>query len=469
MEIRDKSLYDSAALGSFAAEREKILKEEESGLKKFDTFKSGGEESMRVMGSDAADMKRILDAFNAEKKPLPHSSLELDGHLIPANTGKIKHMCLTSGNLGGIKENYINAFKTFVTKMPQAKFTVLTSTRTDQRELQDLVSGWKEEGILKNPERINVVDSGYNYSIWAQDSALVVGNKLVEQDRKWFPGGGDSMTAQEIARVNPEIDYKRLEGIFIDGGNHLATQDKVFVGTDAIAFASSDMKKYPAKYEKITADMGIKTDETMQPEDLAKLMMDKAFPHQKMTIVGYQGRQPAFHIDMAITPLGKPDPETGKPVMLVGDPSMAIGILEDIKTESPGKYERYEKEVASKTGGYPQNPLDYMVENLKDDTSLQENFDALAKGFEKEGYKVDRVPYLGSSQLRGAPWITYNNAVIDGDNVFIPNFAIPELDDVGNGTYKKYGYNPQPIDMTAISSLQGAINCITKVVEREYA
>jgi hypothetical protein len=215
--------------------------------------------------------------------------------------------------------------------------------------------------------------------------------------------------------------------------------------------------------------MGIKTDETMQPEDLAKLMMDKAFPHQKMTIVGYQGRQPAFHIDMAITPLGKPDPETGKPVMLVGDPSMAIGILEDIKTESPGKYERYEKEVASKTGGYPQNPLDYMVENLKDDTSLQENFDALAKGFEKEGYKVDRVPYLGSSQLRGAPWITYNNAVIDGDNVFIPNFAIPELDDVGNGTYKKYGYNPQPIDMTAISSLQGAINCITKVVEREYA
>jgi hypothetical protein len=45
---------------------------------------------------------------------------------------------------------------------------------------------------------------------------------------------------------------------------------------------------------------------------------------------------------MAMTPLGKPDPETGKAVITIGDPSMATGILTDIK-DNPDKYAKYEK------------------------------------------------------------------------------------------------------------------------------
>ncbi len=93
----------------------------------------------------------------------------------------------------------------------------------------------------------------------------------------------------------------------------------------------------------------------------------------------------------------------------------------------------------------------------------------MTKGLESQGYKVERLPYLGSSSLRNTPWITYNNGVVDGDNFFIPNFGIKEMDDMANGVYKKYGLNPIPVDMNAISSLQGAINCITKVIERDYS
>lgn len=123
---------------------------------------------------------------------------------------------------------------------------------------------------------------------------------------------------------------------------------------------------------------------------------------------------------------------------------------------------------SEKLGLGTDNPLDAMININKNDSELKEGLDELVKKLKLEGYKVERVPYLGKSSLDDAPWITYNNSVIDGDNIFIPNFDIPVLDDYSNEVYKKYGYNPVTIDMTRISSLSGAINCITKVVEREY-
>jgi hypothetical protein len=259
-----------------------------------------------------------------------------------------------------------------------------------------------------------------------------------------------------------------MEGIYIDGGNQLATNDKLYVGSDAIAFMISNMNSYPKKYNKITCELKIEGADKISKEELAKLMLDRTFPHQKVIIVGYQGEQPAFHIDMAMTPLGKPDPQTGKAVITVGDPSMATDILTDIKKNNPEKYAKYEEEIKKKISRAPSHPLDHLMNTVNREPELQTKFDAIARGFEHAGYKIERVPYLGSTATRGVPWITYNNSVIDGDNIFIPNFGIPELDEPSNNLYKKYGYTPVPLDMTAISSLQGAINCITKVIERQY-
>ncbi|MEQ8172908.1 MAG: hypothetical protein ABRQ38_28755 [Candidatus Eremiobacterota bacterium] len=352
--------------------------------------------------------------------------------------------------------------------MPSAKFTILTSGKGDKEKIQNLVNQWAKDGIVSNPERVQISASNNAFSIWAQDSTLVVGNNVVEQDRMWFPGSGDGAVASELAKINPEVKYKKMEGIFIDGGNQLATDDTVFVGSDAVAFAIKDMKSYPSKYDKITGDLKIDNVKSLGQEELVKTMMDRTFPHQKVVVIGYKGEQPAFHIDMAMTPLDKVDPETGKKVITVGDPSMALNILKDIKEKEPEKFASYEKSLSEKLHGWTRKPLQGLFEHLKDDKALQENFDAVAKGLEDSGYKIERVPYLGSSSLRYHPWITYNNSVVDGNNIFIPNFGIPELDSVGNGVYEKYGYDMVPIDMTAISSLQGAINCITKVIERDY-
>ena len=499
MKINNQN-HEGMHIGKLSEQRDKILKEvcldkdkmdsfmkDENGkeekisikldMNKLNILKSSGSErdsgegtSHKEISVDFGDIKgtltRVMQRFNAKDGTV--SSLDMDGYMIPANEGHISHMCLTYGLYHNVKENYLEAIKTFVSKMPSAKFTVLTTNESDREELKSYIEKLAKEQIITNPERVNIVNSEENLSIWAQDSALVVGNRVIEQDRIGFPGAGDKTVAEQVAKANRGVKYDKMEGIYIDGGNQLATDDKLFVGADAIAFMVNNMKSYPKKYNKIISELKIEGADKISKEELAKLMLDRTFPHQKVIIVGYQGEQPAFHIDMAMTPLGKPDPETGKAVITVGDPSMATGILTDIKKNNPEKYAKYEEEIKKKISRAPGHPLDHLMNTVNRDSGLQTKFDAIARGFEEAGYKIERVPYLGSTSTRGVPWITYNNSVIDGDNIFIPNFGIPELDEPSNNLYKKYGYTPVPLDMTAISSLQGAINCITKVIERQY-
>ncbi len=508
----NKNYIEGMNIGKLSEKREKILKEADLDPDKMDGFMSGhtlptektsmkinleglkkgvkkdisfgGEddepaptpEANHEVSVDFGDMKatltRVMERFkigSMAKKAGEISSLDMEGYMIPANEGKVAHMTLTYGLYNSVKDNYLEAMKTFISKMPSAKFTVLTTNESDRKELQGYLSRWEKENIITDKERVKVVNSEKNLSIWAQDSALVIGKNVVEQDRIGFPGSGDKYVASEVAKANPEVEYKKLDGIFIDGGNQLASSSNLFVGSDAIAFMVREMKSYPSKYNKIIQDLKIEGAEKCSKEELAKLMLDRTFPYQKVVIVGYKGKQPAFHIDMAMTPLGKADPETGKPVITVGDPSMASRILLDIRKNKPDKYKTYEKAIRQKIPSAPSHPLDTLINTVNREAGLQESFDAIAKGLEQSGYKIERVPYMGSTQTRSVPWITYNNSVIDGDNIFIPNFGIPELDGPSNKVYEKYGYTPVPVDMTAITSLQGAINCITKVIERKYS
>jgi hypothetical protein len=73
-----------------------------------------------------------MQKFNAGKDGTV-SSLDMDGYMIPANEGHVSHMCLTYGLYHSVKENYLEAIKTFVSKMPSAKFTVLTTNEVTEK------------------------------------------------------------------------------------------------------------------------------------------------------------------------------------------------------------------------------------------------------------------------------------------------------------------------------------------------
>jgi len=416
----------------------------------------------------SAVMDRSLENIKKVK------SLEMEGFMIPASEGKISHICLTyplSGQ-GPTAQNFRSAFKTFLTHM-DARFTVLTSSEKGREELQSVVDDMAKAGTLADPGRVRITDTGKHLSLWVQDSTLVVGNKVLEQEREQVPDEGDKEVPARLAGLNPELEYEKMEGIFIDGGNQLATEDRLFVGRDAIDFMVKDMKKYPSKYNKIENELGIEGAEKLSEEELSEMMIGRTFPHQKLVVIGEKGQQPAFHIDMAMTPLGKRDSETGKEVITIGDPYMAVEMLEEIKKKDPEKYREYEKNFINRVATCMENnPIDVMNNFIMEEIFLagfKAKFDKVAEKLEGEGYKIERLPYLGSEALSNLPWITYNNCLIDGDNIFIPSYDIPELDGFAQEVYKKYGYNPVPVEMTAISSHRGAINCMTKVLEREYS
>ena len=97
--------------------------------------------------------------------------------MIPCNEGKISHMTLTCGMLGNAKDNYINALKTFIAEMPTAKFTILTSSKGDAKELKDCVKEWAKEGSIKNPERVTLQTPTSISPYGPRIPRLVVGDK----------------------------------------------------------------------------------------------------------------------------------------------------------------------------------------------------------------------------------------------------------------------------------------------------
>ncbi|MBI2265696.1 MAG: agmatine deiminase family protein [Armatimonadetes bacterium] len=242
-------------------------------------------------------------------------------------------------------------------------------------------------------------------------------------------------------------------------------------------------------------------------EDLARRIIQTRFPEQKLIITGSKSprgnmEQPALHIDFGSTLLEN-DPETGKPVIVIGDPSAAIQTLAGLKERDPEGYRKIVEEMRTKLnppGKNDPDPLDYapyygeedggpvmrMYESLLEkrhydplevlldavaaDSRFQERFDRSARDFEEKGFLVERIPYLGTNNILSSlevPWITYNNVLIDDRKVFMPTYGITELDDAARKIYEKRGYEVITADMAAISSKRGAINCATKVLERE--
>jgi hypothetical protein len=409
------------------------------------------------------------------------SSKDLEGVLLPENDGRIKHIALTPSFSDNEKTAYLAMVKTLMAKMPTAKFTIVASrTGTAAEEVKSSIKAWAAEGQIVNPERITM-KNGLFGSKWAQDSTLVMGSEIVAPSRRLKV---DAAVPQRLATVAPDFSVREEETLFLDGGNQKATHNKVFVGRDAVKEMVAEMKAYPRKYFERASSLGIEHSETLSPEALAEGMIRKNFSKQEVNFVGTGGKQPAFHIDMALTPLGKPCPETGKPVLLIGDPSLAAKTLLDLKESSPQKYQAYQQNLQAKTG--VENSLDKLLASEATSAESQAAFDQVAAEHQAE-YKIVRVPYLGT--LQGAnqpvgdsgtglingeelapnlPWITYNNSVIDGDQVFVPEFGIPELDQPAQNAYRKFGYETVPLDMAVLSQGQGAVNCMTKVLEREY-
>ena len=125
--------------------------------------------------------------------------------MIPADTGKVNHVNLTYGSIkGDTKANYFEVMKTYISKMPSARFTILASKEEEKKELESYINKLAEAKEISNPDRVQVLhNKGYSYSIWAQDSTLVSGNKIISQSRDYYPGFNDGAVAMNLEKSCP--------------------------------------------------------------------------------------------------------------------------------------------------------------------------------------------------------------------------------------------------------------------------
>ncbi|MEQ8224769.1 MAG: hypothetical protein ABRQ37_20795, partial [Candidatus Eremiobacterota bacterium] len=144
----------------------------------------------------------------------------------------------------------------------------------------------------------------------------------------------------------------------------------------------------------------------------------------------------------------------------------------------PAEAEKLNKDVAEKAGLKNSDNLIGRLIDANNDKEYKGNFDNLAKELKDKGYNVYRMPYMsGLRTTWSLPYLTYNNCIqenyIDDSGkhvkkVYLPLYGMDPLDKIAVNTYEKFGYEVIPLDMAAITILEGAIRCSAYPVDRTW-
>jgi N-dimethylarginine dimethylaminohydrolase len=426
----------------------------------------------------------------------------LGGSLYPDSYGKIKHMAFQFGNKEFDKdlwpktrEAVMGVYRTLFANMSlDTKFTIVVPNDESEKICKQLVQDCNPQ----NPERIQIINghSENGFSIWIRDSMIPVQTedsqkRLIIQDRTYYPGKDDKIVPEAIGNANSDISSVHNPILRIDGGNVLSNKEYAFIGIDSATQTTDLLKElalnqenkkniikfYEAKsgkevVEKPESDKEVTVEQMWH--EVAPMVFESEFK-RKVYILGNDDpstpdvveTQPVFHIDMCTTPIGED-------TFIVGDPQMAIDIL---KSLPPSEAERLNKQVAEKAGLKNSDNLIGRLIDANNDKEYKANFDNLAKELKDKGYNVHRMPYMsGLRTTWSLPYLTYNNCLQENytdengkqiKKVYLPLYGMEPLDKMALDTYKNFGYEVVPLDMAAITILEGAIRCSAYPIDRE--
>ena len=411
------------------------------------------------------------------------------GQLLADSEGKIKHIALQLGNVEfdrPLPEETRGALLGMYGQLmehlsPEAHFTVAIA---DARGEQDVRKLAQDKGIA--PERLHIVDAQCDkgMSIWIRDSMLPVSaddghTTLLIQDRTYWPGPDDAKVAPMIDAAHPQIDSHPHPALRIDGGNVLTNHNLTLVGSDSVKHTRDrlqELAKDPQTLQQMHSYYESRTGETVSTnrasfdkmwEKLPEVVFKTEF-ERPIFVIGKDDpntpakeEQPAFHIDMAVTPMGDKK-------WLVGDPGMAIEVFNKL---SPEERTEVNRAMAAQAGLPADADLIGKLIEVNGSSEHQANFDNVAKELEGQGFEIERIPSLiGLRTTWSLPYLTYNNCMIEtyGDTkkVFLPTYGCAPLDKMATETYERNGFEVVPLELSAVSKLEGAIRCSSYALER---
>ncbi|TPW18939.1 MAG: hypothetical protein FD126_3184, partial [Elusimicrobia bacterium] len=162
------------------------------------------------------------------------------------------------------------------------------------------------------------------------------------------------------------------------------------------------------------------------------------------------------HLDLYVTP-------TGDKTVTVGDSRAGAAMFRKFAADPGNAGSRVLTELRegkAGDGGWS----DGVVNNVRAAGLLTmsetdaKKLDILAAKLESEGYTVQRMPML-TGRLGRNPIFTYNNAFQSGDNIYVPQYGIPDMDAAALEVYRRQGLNPVGIPAYDLAKYAGALHC----------
>lgn len=382
-------------------------------------------------------ISRVIGNENNFNKPVYYqkNSKKLEGeYVLPEDSGEIKNLVMT---FSSYDDEYIKAMVTFLKNLnPNSKITIISPFSKDQIKSFIIKSNLiSNEELEKLEYKLNPIKVNYYPTIWARDFLQVFVNyqDKNEQITTAKPNrnpGYELRPDKQVAKTLSEnlgTNYEELKGFPMDGGNTIATKNHLFLGV----YALKEAKGY---YNQ-------------DPNEIVKFLT-KRFPNQKLIIVGNE-KQPTFHIDMFLSVLKDDDNEK---VALLADPDLTIKLLNELFDNNEKIYDYYTKEEIIRNLQEYQNK--YLSELKETELKLQ-----------KEGFKVRKMPFIPLS-VNDRDCLTYNNMLLDGNKIYLPSYGISKLEQQVKKILEEEGFEPIFIDWKDNIRLNGAIHCITNVIDR---
>lgn len=303
------------------------------------------------------------------------------------------------------------------------RLTVLT-----QAAAQDALAEVLAASGVQDRTTVIVAPDDLEFTVWAQDPFLVVGDRLIQPAE--FEHDGDDAIAPLLGM---EVERSRLQ---FQGGDVLVGDDFALVGRDC---AGDFEELLGCRVVKVGTDRPI-------PRETNRALADGRIEVVHRAV----GRAtPLAHLDLFVSLAGRGP--SGRYRLLVGSPELADNVL-----------------------GRP--PVDH---------SLSPLFDDIAQQLLDEGFEVTRNPlpltYGDGRRLvegrseRVCLWYfaTANNCLVGGDHVWLPAYgygAWPELaatDEANRRIWEGLGFTTHQVSgLHPFAQRLGALHCITKFLEQ---
>jgi N-dimethylarginine dimethylaminohydrolase len=324
------------------------------------------------------------------------------GPLLPDSDGALEEIVIQY--VPDAAETVATAYREFLGALP-ATVTVRVVC-PDRKAFDDLARRVGAVACGLEP-----VLAGHAMTTWARDRWLALSRRggegalllcpAVEAGEEVWPArAGDRRIGEDLASALPHVRARR-SGLVFDGGDFVADGETVFV-SPRVARRNPGLT---------SAELHRRLSRMLERE------------------IVLLGDAPNHHAGMYLMTVGRR-------TALVGDPSLARGIVGDDAPNDP----------------------DWSI-------ATQAEFDAVAETVAGAGYRVVRIPVVPGRD--GRTWLTGVNVILDGRTVHLPVFRGAErFNRASADVWRSLGFTVRPVDCTETYRHFGSLRCLVNVLRR---